>query len=247
MSIDFDQMTKEVEEASSPSLSAFYIACSRFTSNPPNKEIVDEVFDGLLRAYENPKRGHHNMQHIQECLSLLEKESRPLGVIDEDFGILALAFFFHDVIYEPEKGDNEARSAERASSELKKIGIDPVIISKVKRLILASKPGATHLLIEEKFFHDIDYAVLGSSRERYREYMAGIQKEFSGEKITFKYRIGRAIFLIKTLFSGNIFKTKGFQIKFTKQAKENIKFELLELCKLKLDVFRAFSPFFVEL
>lgn len=230
MSVDFDEINGKLEEMRSSGYLAFAILFD-YPTNEPNSEILEQVFDDLLKRYEDPSRGHHNMKHVRECLSLLADESKTPGIIDEDYRVSALAFYFHDVIYVPERADNEAKSAEYASSQLARLGVDPVMIAKVQRLIMASKPSTWRALPDEKLFHDIDYSVLGSSRERYLEYMAGIQKEFSGEKMTFRYRVGRAIFLLKTLFSGDIFETKGFQVKYGKQASENIRFELLQLLK----------------
>jgi len=61
----------------------------------------------LLDGYREPQRYYHTPHHIEHCLAWFD-QCRSL-VDDPD--ALELAIWFHDVVYEPGKPDNEARSA----------------------------------------------------------------------------------------------------------------------------------------
>ncbi len=65
------------------------------------------VHQRLLDGYREPQRYYHTPQHIEHCLSWFDRCRSLVGNPDA----LELAIWFHDVIYEPGKPDNEARSA----------------------------------------------------------------------------------------------------------------------------------------
>jgi len=65
------------------------------------------VHQRLLDGYREPQRYYHTLDHIEHCLAMFD-DCRSL--VDHP-DALELAIWFHDVIYEPGKPDNEARSA----------------------------------------------------------------------------------------------------------------------------------------
>ena len=68
----------------------------------------------LVKAYGERRRAYHSLQHLEECL----------GVFDEAKGfmqkpdLIEMALWFHDAVYDPKSGENEALSAAMASSKL---------------------------------------------------------------------------------------------------------------------------------
>lgn len=58
----------------------------------------------LVKAYGEPQRAYHSLQHLEECL----------GVFDEAKGfmqrpdLIELQLWFHDAVYDPKSGDNDA-------------------------------------------------------------------------------------------------------------------------------------------
>lgn len=66
------------------------------------------IHQRLLDGYREPGRFYHTLDHIEHCIATFD-DCRSL-VDDPD--ALELAIWFHDVIYEPGKPDNEARSAQ---------------------------------------------------------------------------------------------------------------------------------------
>ena len=59
----------------------------------------------LCRAYQSPMRHYHNLQHLQQMLTLLET------IHLDDRACVTLAVWFHDAVYNACRGDNEEKSA----------------------------------------------------------------------------------------------------------------------------------------
>lgn len=67
----------------------------------------DGAIDALLAEYEAAHRHYHNLNHVLDCLELLDRHrhlaKRPAEV--------ELAIWFHDAVYDTRRDDNEAASA----------------------------------------------------------------------------------------------------------------------------------------
>lgn len=93
-----------------------------------------KVFNKLIVAYSEKHRAYHTIQHLYECLVLLESVRSYL----KDVNAVALALWFHDVVYDPQAKDNELKSAELFEQYLAQdLPID--IIQKIKRWIIATQ------------------------------------------------------------------------------------------------------------
>ncbi|UZT77368.1 hypothetical protein OF113_20420 [Ectopseudomonas chengduensis] len=68
------------------------------------------LFDQLVRAYEEPQRHYHSLQHLRECLTHFE-QARHLA---QQPGEVAIALWFHDAIYDVRGKNNERQSADWA-------------------------------------------------------------------------------------------------------------------------------------
>lgn len=62
----------------------------------------------LTKAYSEPQRVYHTLEHIEGCFAVFEEVKHLLDNADA----LALAIWFHDAIYELGADDNEQRSAD---------------------------------------------------------------------------------------------------------------------------------------
>ena len=66
------------------------------------------IHQRLVNGYNEPLRRYHTLAHIDHCLSMFDHCKSLASNPDA----LEIAVWFHDVIFEPGKSDNEARSAE---------------------------------------------------------------------------------------------------------------------------------------
>lgn len=185
--------------------------------------LINQCFDLIVNAYTESHRYYHNLAHIQSML--LEIENSTDNFLDKDS--LLFATWFHDIIYNPQKHDNEAQSAKVAISYLTQLSVPEDKIELVKALILAT---ANHTKAPTdnnnlNFFLDCDLKVLSFKREDYIQYAKNIRKEYQ-HVIDFLYKSGRRKILKKFLESSSIYRTDYFKSNYEVAARANLSFEL---------------------
>ncbi|MGV3618464.1 MAG: metal-dependent phosphohydrolase [Fimbriimonas sp.] len=167
------------------SLPAFERACDRLGLAP-------EARAWLVAAYSEPQRRYHDLAHLEEVVASLE---------DADDEVL-LAALFHDSVYDPRRGDNEARSAEALRERV------PTASDRAVAAILATQthqtddPGIAELL-------DADLAVLGRPWEGYAAYARQIREEYAHVPDD-AFAAGRAKVLRSFLERPRIYRTVRF-------------------------------------
>jgi predicted metal-dependent HD superfamily phosphohydrolase len=70
----------------------------------------------LLRCYAEPQRAYHTLQHLEECLLLLD-DAKATGLIAKP-DLIEMALWFHDAVYNPQGSENEELSAQMALEAL---------------------------------------------------------------------------------------------------------------------------------
>lgn len=63
--------------------------------------------DDILNRWDEPHRHWHNIEHLEDVLSKIDKLN---SINIMEYEIMVIAAFFHDVIYNPEKNNNETKS-----------------------------------------------------------------------------------------------------------------------------------------
>ncbi len=166
----------------------------------------DTLWDGIAQAYGEPQRHYHTLVHIAAVV----RDGQRVHAQFDDADVALLALFFHDLIYDPARSDNEAQSAERMRALLAD-DVDAGRLSRAERHILATKSHArtgdadTHLVL------DIDMAILGAAWTDYLAYAEGVAREYVPVYGLEAYAAGRAnLFLTPTLARGPIFLTSAF-------------------------------------
>lgn len=91
---------------------------------------------------------------------------------------VALALWFHDVVYEPQALDNELKSAE-LFEQLMAQDLQLDTMQKIKHWILATQKHAPTDETDLQFLLDIDLAILAATPERFIQYEQQIQQEYS--------------------------------------------------------------------
>jgi predicted metal-dependent HD superfamily phosphohydrolase len=96
----------------------------------------------------------------------------------KDAPLVELCIWLHDLVYEPKRADNEARSAEIACEWFAHLA--PQRLQKLREYILATKHHHPNLRDSDlQALLDIDLAILASSPKRFNEY---------GQQVRFEYR-----------------------------------------------------------
>ncbi len=182
--------------------------------------------DYLTKMYNGTDRAYHNLNHINDCLNKLDQLNEVTPI--ENKPEIALAFWFHDVIYDPFRKDNELKSAERAKSFLEKQGADFNTIEFVYDLILATIHKEQPKNISESYVMDIDISILGSDPKTYQTYCNDIRKEYKMVP-GILYKRNRAKIMKSFLNRTALYYTAYYREKYEAKARTNIANEISNL------------------
>lgn len=93
---------------------------------------------GIIRAY-------HNVNHVRELCQFYDtyilpafKQQQQQRILPDD-DVVFLTAFFHDIIYDSTRGDNEERSADLFCEFASESGLPPSVSGPVRRITLATK------------------------------------------------------------------------------------------------------------
>lgn len=183
------------------------------------------LLNQLVGAYSQAHRHYHTLQHLRDCLAHCEAAAslaqRPAEV--------ELALWFHDAVYDPQRADNEERSAEWAWRSILAAGCGEDVAQRVQGLVLATRGHEapahepdTQLLL------DIDLAILAAAPARYAEYGRQVRAEYA-HVADQTFRQGRMRVLSAFMERPRIYATAAFHDALEHRARENLATELAAL------------------
>ena len=184
---------------------------------------VDSIYSDVLERYSESHRHYHTIDHVKACLRHLDSVGNVVNRREVE-----MAFWFHDVIYDPFKKDNEGQSAIFACDALTKLGESEEVIGSVKHLVNLTKHPSDPRELNEKYLIDIDLSILGSSKDVYDSYENWIRKEYS-KVPSILYRRGRKKVLRSFLDQPKIYSTELFGEKYETNARINLDNALCQL------------------
>jgi predicted metal-dependent HD superfamily phosphohydrolase len=175
------------------------------------------LFNQLLAAYSEPHRHYHTLQHLREGLAHLEAAAslalRPAEV--------EVALWFHDAVYEPQRADNEERSAEWAWRSMLATGLEEEAAQRVQAMVLATRGHEPSEDPDTRLLLDVDLAILGAAPARFDEYGAQIRAEYAHVPEP-EFRARRARVLAGFAARPRIYGTAAFHDALEHRARENI-------------------------
>jgi predicted metal-dependent HD superfamily phosphohydrolase len=187
-----------------------------------NPNVINGLWLDLEKAYSAKSRQYHNFKHLITMIELFDIHYSSLENPNE----VLYSIFYHDYIYKATRKDNELKSAEYSLSILP----ETVILDKqlVFDAICATQAHQQNEIEDINWLIDFDLKILSTSWEDYQTYCNQIRKEY---KIypTILYKPGRRKALEHFLEREFIYKTATFRNLFDKDAKGNIKREILLL------------------
>lgn len=186
-----------------------------------------ELWENLISYYNSPQRYYHNLDHIHQMLLLSDQYDLKI-TNKKTFNI---SIFYHDVIYDVSRSDNELKSWELSKHLLSGL-IPSNELNLIKTYILATKNHKFNSNSNINLLLDFDLFTLGKSWNEYLEYTKQIRKEYAIYTDQL-YIPGRINVLRHFLCSKYIYKTKDFQDKYENQARNNLNKELKYLISLK--------------
>ena len=93
--------------------------------------------------------------------------------------IILFTLFYHDIVYNSLKSNNEEKSAELAEKRMTQISVSNEIIECCKAQILATKSHVKSTDSDTNYFTDADLSVLGQTWETYSIYYKNVRKEYA--------------------------------------------------------------------
>jgi predicted metal-dependent HD superfamily phosphohydrolase len=190
-----------------------------------NPESIARICEFIFTKYSEKHRAYHNLSHINALLSHAENYQEKFL----DFESVQLAIWFHDVIYNTKRFDNESESAKIAVEVLSELNVPKDKIEKIDRMITATaKHDSNGLDVDGKLFLDLDLAILGQNENVYLNYSKAIRKEYSFVP-WFLYKRSRRKILENFLQREIIYFTEEIRQDFETQARLNLANEIKTL------------------
>jgi predicted metal-dependent HD superfamily phosphohydrolase len=195
----------------------------------PNMQKMQSaiILSSLTAAYDDDRRGYHDLVHIAAVLGEVERHA----TVQTDRDAVVVAALFHDVIYDATRRDNEVASAALARTHLADLGADPRQSEKIAAMIeatrhrevdVASADADTALLL------DCDLAIIASDPTRYRDYVAGVRHEYAHVPED-AWRTGRIQVLKAFLARPRIYATTALAAVWDAKARSNLADEIAAL------------------
>ncbi len=189
-------------------------------------ESRGSVFDQVMAAYTDPSRHYHSLDHIAECLY----EFDTVRAQASDPTALEAAIWFHDVVYDGRRNDNEEQSAKVADAALEELGASPLLRERVRQLILLTRHDRSPDSEDGKLIVDIDLASLAVPPGEFDHNTQLIRQEYPHVSEE-KFREGRCDLLKRILKRPRIYFTATFFNRSERAARENLERALVRLGK----------------
>jgi predicted metal-dependent HD superfamily phosphohydrolase len=178
----------------------------------------------LTGAYSQPHRSYHNVAHIERCLH----ELAGLWNYAVDLAAVRWALLFHDAVHDPQREDNEARSADWACRVMIELGRPAEEQARVRDMILATAHSRAPRSPDEALVLDIDLSILGADADAFDDYERSVRQEYATVPED-AYRRGRAALLESFLQRPQLYNTAPLRSRYEKAARTNLERSLSSL------------------
>lgn len=180
----------------------------------------------IAARYNETQRAYHSLRHIEHLFIEFDE----IGHYLHEPHIIALALYYHDVIYDPTRSDNELKSAVYAVEALKHYLTDEHCHYIYALIMMTAIHQLDELADHQKrsdpaYLLDMDLSILGVPWTDYECYAQAIRQEYAHVSMV-DYRIGRITVLEKLLAHPPIYITDYYHERLEAQARNNIECEI---------------------
>jgi predicted metal-dependent HD superfamily phosphohydrolase len=176
----------------------------------------------LLSRWAEPQRRYHTIDHLVAILT----RATELTAYADDPDNVALAAWFHDAVYHPDRSENEERSARVAERALREAGVSAARAAEVARLVRLT---ATHSPAADdrdgEVLCDADLWVLAGDPAAYAAYAAAVREEYAFVPDE-EFRANRAKLLRFLIGQPRLFRTPYGHDQWEAVARRNLRTEL---------------------
>lgn len=181
----------------------------------------------IRQRYAEEHRKYHTWPHIEDCLRHFDA-ARHLA---QNPDAVEMAILLHDIIYDPQRNDNEKRSAEFMLTISSIAGIDERFALRVSEIIEATVHTGHEINPDNQLACDIDLASLGYAWYAFAVAGEHIREEYKHVPDAL-FRLGRRrilkVFYDRAL-AGRLYYTAYFRSAYTAQARNNLARAIAEL------------------
>jgi predicted metal-dependent HD superfamily phosphohydrolase len=182
--------------------------------NATQKFYMENLSDAYLKG-----RYYHTVRHINYMINHV----KDFKLTKKEQAKLELAIWFHDIVYDAQKTDNEKNSGIKLVHFGESIGIRLKDINEMTDLILDTKHNITPTTKLGKIICDLDLREFVSDRQKLNT--PEVRKEYSHLSDE-EFNKGRVEFLKTMLKKTHIYHTKLYRDLFENKARENLTNEL---------------------
>ncbi|RBY80727.1 metal-dependent phosphohydrolase [Blastococcus sp. TF02A-26] len=175
----------------------------------------------VLDAWGQPHRRYHDLAHLAAVLGIVGR----LEEAAQDPAAVRLAAWYHDVVYDPRRADNEEVSAERARAGLRGLVPDERVEEVVRLVLLTAGHGAAPGDANGAVLCDADLAVLAGPPDAYAAYASAVREEY-GHLSDAEFTTGRIAVLEHLLGLETLFRLPAVAADWTPRARANLTAEL---------------------
>lgn len=188
------------------------------------RAVARKELQSLCSRYGEPHRHYHTLEHVAACLQWLDqvRDAVPNPAAVE------MALWFHDVVYNARKQNNEFISAEYAVATLSPLKVERAVRNEVKALVLVTQHPSIPITDNERWMLDIDLAILGATPDAYDDYAQRIRREYQHVPDAL-YRAGRKQVMEAFLATGRLYHTDYFFRQLETRARANLQREIAGL------------------
>lgn len=137
--------------------------------------LLNKLWEDIENKYSNKKRHYHTLQHLENLLNELTAVKPQI----QNWDTILFTLFYHDIIYNTLKSDNEQKSADYAEQKMLMLSVPVDIINNCKKQILATQSHVFSSDHDTNLFTDADLSILGYSHEAYTGYYQNIRREYN--------------------------------------------------------------------
>lgn len=136
--------------------------------------LTNKFWTEIEENYSDKKRYYHTLTHLDNLQNQLCEVKDKIT----NWESILFTLYYHDIVYNALKSDNEEKSAELAELRMKQINVPTEIIENCKSQILATKTHQDNSDIDTNLFIDADLSILGQDIETYKVYFQNVRQEY---------------------------------------------------------------------
>lgn len=153
-----------------------------------NKWNIKCDINTVLAMWNEAHRSYHTLNHLDDLINQINENKTRFS--EKEYEKLLIASIFHDIVYDPTRGDNEEKSAEFFMNCCTEKNED---IADINQMILDTKTHSSSTKLSESFNY-YDMNIVERDYDQLLKWEAGIFEEFKGVGKE-AYKNNRLVFL----------------------------------------------------